>query len=1277
MVITSSTTSVHGALENLKNWDSDLRFMALSDIITILKSNDPMMVGNEAVMTLVVNGVLEQLDDKISDVQNMAVKCVEAIAQHCSEAHIGTIVTNLRRRVITANGLAATESTSTSPTTKTDTDNDNSVIAMAIRTVILAVEAKVSLGQLLVKSLLPNMFADASQQSLETMEILSDLIRRFGPTMTDKDTEQLQSLLLQVIKGEQGLIRKRAVSCLGLLARYTSSASWTLLGQFLDENLVLAPNADAHSASRVIACMQLCGALAKSEPLKFRPQVSHVIPQIVASLDMDNVSEWDPSDETVIALKENALNALENVVVLDMHVVEPYVDELIDIAAALIRFNPNTIQDEDDENDEDEDDDGEGDMHDHDIDIDEEDDEDDVDLSDAEDAFSDDEDQSWRLRRSAAKLAAALTKSNFTLGSIYSKLLAPLIKALSVESENTVEFELINTLDAMIRASQPDAFYEQAQRKQQSRKRRSSDVSMSAGSDPQYLLSQSSRKIIGLALKRLTHRSTSLHLIQAYIDKIVIPLVVALDGIGETDLGRLLDAMLQLAKTKQSCLGDVFSFLDTCRVHLSHDVVQKHADVIVSIISIGLEQPYHKLCLKALDVVEGICGTAPSSTTPIPQLSRLVNAVQHICVGSSFALETREKAIRVLGQLVASLPELDKQTYRELCNCLLTLLSGASTRHAATDAIGTICFGPSAAAIVDATWVETALSEMSDAVGLAKKAQVLSALKTIHLLLSKQPCAVQALDTTYKKLVAALLARNSKEGSDPQVIELSCIVLSDIVSLLNLTDTDISDFALGLIDHSSLTSFSTDSQLTLISAIVKCASLDERQRLYDILCKPTRRESQKLGAMVFATLLTQGDMLDRVADLEAAVQRGRLTDNLDWVLLVLGSVGEQIACNIDLGHMYSLVMNDEIDETNRILAGETIGKIASSNVPVYCNDLLKYVSQRYDSPIVQYAFVRALKELVASSSKTELEPYRTAIWQTVAELTSGSSTDNSNMNATVAECLGRLSLLAPEEFLPKLQSMLQSSATTRSIVISAIKSTFSRTQTDYDALLEPIIADFLSLMEDPELSVRQVALSALAGAIHNKPYLLSSHLHQLLPLLYRETVVNKELVHQVQMGPFKHVIDDGLDLRKSSYDTVHNLLTAFPPDRLRDMGMLDELVDRAIEGLDDDHDIQALSCIIIDRLISADQLDMITRRGRLETLIGKLSKILDVKLKPSAVKQDIERQNEVLRNVYKTSVQINDSIKKAQKEGTATLGLSDLELSSWAQFYDNLTQKLP
>ena len=37
------------------------------------------------------------------------------------------------------------------------------------------------------------------------------------------------------------------------------------------------------------------------------------------------------------------------------------------------------------------------------------------------------------------------------------------------------------------------------------------------------------------------------------------------------------------------------------------------------------------------------------------------------------------------------------------------------------------------------------------------------------------------------------------------------------------------------------------------------------------------------------------------------------------------------------------------------------------------------------------------------------------------------------------------------------------------------------------------------------------------------------------PQLYNETQKRKELIREVEMGPFKHEVDDGLDLRKVGF----------------------------------------------------------------------------------------------------------------------------------------------
>ena len=57
-------------------------------------------------------------------------------------------------------------------------------------------------------------------------------------------------------------------------------------------------------------------------------------------------------------------------------------------------------------------------------------------------------------------------------------------------------------------------------------------------------------------------------------------------------------------------------------------------------------------------------------------------------------------------------------------------------------------------------------------------------------------------------------------------------------------------------------------------------------------------------------------------------------------------------------------------------------------------------------------------------------------------------------------------------------------------------------------------------------------MQTLSTAAHVKPGLLGGQLSGLLPALYAQTVVDPSLIRTVDLGPFKHKIDDGLELRK-------------------------------------------------------------------------------------------------------------------------------------------------
>ena len=99
----------------------------------------------------------------------------------------------------------------------------------------------------------------------------------------------------------------------------------------------------------------------------------------------------------------------------------------------------------------------------------------------------------------------------------------------------------------------------------------------------------------------------------------------------------------------------------------------------------------------------------------------------------------------------------------------------------------------------------------------------------------------------------------------------------------------------------------------------------------------------------------------------------------------------------------------------------------------------------------------------------------------------------------------------------------------------ALRDVFTNTDTAYDKYLRSVVTDILgTAMRDSELENRRSALNTFNAAARNKPELVMPHIQQLLPLVLEQTHEDPKLIREVSMGPFKHKVDDGLEVRKVS-----------------------------------------------------------------------------------------------------------------------------------------------
>ena len=216
------------------------------------------------------------------------------------------------------------------------------------------------------------------------------------------------------------------------------------------------------------------------------------------------------------------------------------------------------------------------------------------------------------------------------------------------------------------------------------------------------------------------------------------------------------------------------------------------------------------------------------------------------------------------------------------------------------------------------------------------------------------------------------------------------------------------------------------------------------------------------------------------------------------------------------------------------------------------------------------------------------------------------------------------------------------------------------------------------MLNDTDLANRRLGLGALNSATQHLGGLVLPHIPVLLPSVIQESKVKPELIREVQMGPFKHKVDDGLEVRKvgahpsivsesinrmlqSAYETLYTFME-------RDYGRLNntDFYDRVIAGLGDDHEIKILCNLMITKLIKLDPDDTVRR---LDEIAEHYRAILSVKLKDNAVKQEYEKDDDIKKGVQKMSIMLKNTFPQCTNASDI-----DIQGQNWRSYWQWLNR---
>ncbi|KAL8712117.1 MAG: hypothetical protein Q9220_003551 [cf. Caloplaca sp. 1 TL-2023] len=1146
---------------------------------------------------------------------------------------------------------------------------------------------------------------------IDAVDIAIELIRCFGPMLLDVEKKALQKSIMTIFDNERTntIAKKKAIAAISLLAVYMSDS---LLSAFM-ANTLQSFHGSRLTAAQHRLLINMMGSLARTVPLRFGRYVASFVPIILATLSkeayqsaLEDTANSGTADSEAEEVREAALLTLEAFLLSCSNDMRPYTDESIEAALRFVAYDPNLAEEEVDED--------MGDVQNGS----EAEDEPFFETENEEDfeeegAISDSEDASWKIRRCAAKALYAIisTRSNGDLlenGVLYQRIAPVLIKRFHEREEN-VRLEILDTMIALVRKTSDDhmtlssfagdtEFELTSTVEARSRKRRrlgsdatlfdspasasmlgskSPDLTPPPSSGPKGDLARLSNAIIQ-GVSKLLKQSTPatkqsgialLHgivLVQhgglsEHFTKIAEPLIEALGSptglSGSHSVG--IAASAGGGKLQIEALQLVSAM---CDFH-SSTVVAPYIPNLVPAITTAVKDKYFKVSSQALVAVESLAKvlTPPRSASAGPSnrsfVEKLYDVVLDRAVATDADGEVRQRAIHALGILLARGSEVNKTSVlsesqkAEATKVLLGRLRNETTRLSAVGAVDVFLNSTQDPNIIQKTWTQEVALELGSQLRKANRSLRGASLAALRDLAANTTALKHLDDETVRALAGMLTPLVSSNDLNLQGTAL--VILSKLVrqSPQHVVDRNLNKTLCDIV-VTPLAGAVLDALLVLLKAIgeEKVGQPLMRSLLQDVgVNGDPAIVGKAIGTLAVAGASSVGvELEDFVTELQSALDDKRKC----LALSVLGEAGLRLGSSSPLEpDLFTKYFTSKSQSLPRA-AATALGRAGAGNISRYLPVILSTTSKSGSS---QYLSLHAIKEILQflGQARTDVLPYTQQIWEKL--LAASQAEDN---KAVGAECIGRLTVVEPKKFLPSLQKYLQDATPSlRGMAIQAIRYTLSDSDETFDGVLRPLMIPMLtSMLNDDDLENRRLALGVLNSAVHNKSDMILPNLASLVPLVMKESKVKPELVREVQMGPFKHKVDDGLEVRKSAYETLYTLMEgAYLKIRPAD------LFDRIIAGLEDEHEIKVLCNLMLTKLVTLDPEET----GRHLDPIGEQYRaILSFKPKDSAVKQEVEKLNEANKGVLKVSLLLREIALAKASSG------SQMQSEKWKGYWE-------
>lgn len=1062
----------------------------------------------------------------------MAVKCLSILLRRVNQNQIIDISKKLALLVLDGNPAL------------------RDIYSICMKTLIADVKESMgkSVSDHLVNSLIAGIDRPEEDVKKECLDNISDLLKRFGHELNDGHFNRIMTGTIQQLKHGRPNIRKRASNTLGALAFVLSDESLNELMKVLLARIgeLERGSKSSKTSAEASTLISTIGVISRTVGYKLGKYLSQIVPLFIRFCG-------DPDDEDLQTdqgneLRESCFPGLESFVYRCPKEITTYLSDILSIALQYAKYDPNYNYGDEDgdevmETDEDYGDDDYGD-----------------------DMGSDEDDSSWKVRKASLKVISAIITAHPSLvRDLYDRCADELLGRFKEREEN-VRLDIISCYTKLVDLNLPVTTQDDSETDLGSPKL----VRQKSTSD---LLADKVDAIVRVSCVQLQGNSAPS---KVAVIKLLQSLVHALQG----GLNEFLPASSKLSGLIEKLLHDknqtlkleTLHFLRACYMYHSPSVLIDNISRFLPLIGEAVNDEWYKIIAEALRVLQTMITTIrpidPETQTleNNPNFDRFIPDL-HACIFARLEtldidLEIKECGISCIGTLYKHCGDRLTDSLPALLALLQKRLENETTRTATLKTLSAIASSPlqldlSAFTVSSGDVLSSFLKQYS------RNLKQLT-LQTLTALVSNR--STQLTSSFVQAIVteSANLINESDLHLANLSVQLVLALLKKDAAAAVPPVCDVSAARLLRFTKSSMTQGPAVQSLVevyrymvFISTTYPTLGFPELfSSLYDptkflptgetTLSKQSLTNISKCIAAITTMLPSEG--------LQSGVQKfakdavGSDDTVAQLALLSMGEVGQQadLAMLPDLKDVI-LQCFERSNEDVKLAAAYALGHIAVGSMDTFLPLLLQAIASPTHAR-QQYLLLTALRETIVTFAVVgkDFGPY---LDHALPILLAQKDAEEESVRNMVAECLGVLTSMTPERLLAVLQEQLLSLTEQKRVLkvaAHAMRVALSRSVDGFVlGLLRNVMPTFLRLLSEEDLDVKKAVILLVNTAAHHNVGAIASFIPSaIFPILLQTLQIKLERV--IDLGPFKHKIDDNLVLRKLSLMSLEILMQAAP-----------------------------------------------------------------------------------------------------------------------------------